>query len=274
MFSHIKIALHRSQEGCQQVYPAVLLWLLLVIFLITGNAQVMIIFIMTFANAAQYIQPSRDRVSDVFMGISISLALYILFRQLTVLPTIPVLEILKMRHHFLGDTLNLDSTLCFIALSFYPLIRQIKPLQKARLAQASLVLLTCLYAVFATGLLVASTLLTQSVQFKFTYPSMFIIWFINILLISISEEIIYRGVIQNMLNKYMPQKGIVVVFLTALIYGFSNFKLGFEIMALTSLCGVFYGFLYRATKELRYPVVLHGFLNTIYFIFFSVPVLT
>tara|TARA_B100001989_G_scaffold252312_1_gene233949 strand:+ start:1240 stop:2064 length:825 start_codon:yes stop_codon:yes gene_type:complete len=274
MFSQIKIVLKRCQMGCQQAYSAVLLWLLLGTFLISGNPHVMIIFIMTFANAAQSIQPSRDWISDLFMGVSIGIALYILFRQVTVIPTIPITEQLKTWYHYPRDILALDSTLYFIALSFYPLVSQIKPRQKAKLAQASLILVTCLYAVFAAGLLVAGTLLTQSIQFKFAYPPMITVWLVNTLMTSLSEEVFYRGIIQNMLNRFMPKKEILVIILTALIYGLSNFRLGFEIMVLTSLCGVFYSFLYRATKELRYPVILHAFLNTIYFIFFDVPVLS
>jgi uncharacterized protein len=87
-----------------------------------------------------------------------------------------------------------------------------------------------------------------------------------IVVIPLCEEILYRGLLQNWVERRLPSK-LSVIF-TSVIFslmhlndsqGWENIKI-FTVILLLSLL---LGFLYQKTRSLKIPILLHIFFNTI-----------
>ena len=82
MFKQIKEVTCRCYRGCHQPYHAILVWISILVFLITKNPTVGLVFAVLISNAAQGVQPNRDRVSDFLMLFSLSMTFIVLIGQI------------------------------------------------------------------------------------------------------------------------------------------------------------------------------------------------
>ena len=273
MFKQIKEVTCRCYRGCHQPYHAILVWISILVFLITKNPAVGLVFAVLISNAAQGVQPNRDRVSDFLMLFSLSMTFIVLIGQYGIFPGVYTFTNLQIPQ-LAPFNLSFEITTFFIALSFYPLLTQFIKDQKSSFSTASLIFLTCLCTVFASGLIVAGALLVKSIKFKFMYPSYIVIWLVHACWVGFSEEVIYRGILQNVLTHFFRGHSAPAIVIAALVYGYSNIGLGTDVFLLTAVSGLFYGILYLASRQLRYPVILHVLLSTMYLVFFSAPLMT
>jgi CAAX protease family protein len=91
-----------------------------------------------------------------------------------------------------------------------------------------------------------------------------------LLLIALPEELLFRGLIQNLLEKALP--ATYALLLAALIFGASHLNNGpspdWRYFLLASVAGVFYGLAYRRSGGLMAACLLHAAVDTIWREFF------
>lgn len=91
-------------------------------------------------------------------------------------------------------------------------------------------------------------------------------------LISIPEEILFRGLIQNYFVNIF-QSDFLIVFFSSLVFAFAHilneaksfsfFDWNFKLVVLVFVIGLFLGYVYLATHSLFIPVIIHGFIIVI-----------
>jgi len=95
--------------------------------------------------------------------------------------------------------------------------------------------------------------------------------FLGILLVvAVPEELLFRGLIQNLLQRVLPATYALIV--AALIFGASHLNNGpapdWRYVLLASIAGVFYGRAYRRSGGLMAAFLVHAAVDTIWREFF------
>jgi len=90
-------------------------------------------------------------------------------------------------------------------------------------------------------------------------------------LIAIPEELLFRGIIQNFLEKTSRKPGLALV-VTSLLFGAAHLNNGpspdWRYFLLASLAGLFYGNAYQRTRALLAPAFVHTLVDTVWRAFF------
>ncbi|NWE49969.1 CPBP family intramembrane metalloprotease [Pseudomonas gingeri] len=166
--------------------------------------------------------------------------------------------------------LNLDKPLIgFWLLLVCPwLVRQRPPAR---------VLGTTAIAGAATSLLALGGAVTLGiVDWAPKWPEQGWLWLLNnLLLVSLVEEILFRGYIQGGLGrcfKSLPRGETLALLGAALIFGLAHLGAGWQWVLLATLAGVGYGLAYRF-GGLAAAIATHVALNTLHFVFFTYPML-
>ena len=91
------------------------------------------------------------------------------------------------------------------------------------------------------------------------------------LFIAIPEELLFRGIIQNFMEKSWPGKWPALI-VTSLIFGASHLNNGprpdWRYFLLASIAGLFYGNAYQRTRKLLAPAIVHTLVDTVWRGFF------
>ena len=91
-------------------------------------------------------------------------------------------------------------------------------------------------------------------------------------LIAIPEELLFRGIIQNFLEKTL-RKPMLALIVTSLIFGAAHLNNGprpdWRYFLLASLAGLFYGNAYQRTRGLMAPAFVHTLVDTVWRAFFK-----
>jgi membrane protease YdiL (CAAX protease family) len=100
------------------------------------------------------------------------------------------------------------------------------------------------------------------------------IWALNnLLLVTLTEELVFRGYIQGGLTrllKRVPGHQALAILLASLMFGLSHYGAGWQWMLLAGMAGVGYGIAYRF-GGLPAAVVTHFGLNLVHFSLFTYP---
>lgn len=239
----------------------------------TGKIGIIFLAGIILLNGAQMVYGQRTVIGDFLLAICICVALYILWQEQQVLPVIYRFEGIRTSESSVPFSIVSNMDEVFIALAFIPIFFQLKKKSMGSLPVTSLFFITGIYLMVSSGLLITAALLLKTVQFEFTYPKFILIWLMNTVWVCLSEELFYRGVVQNYLIKIIPDTPNIAILCTAVIYGLMHSHLGWDIVGLCVIAGLFYGFLYKGTRHIWCPILLHGCLNCIHFVFFSYPYL-
>ncbi|WP_017905607.1 CPBP family intramembrane glutamic endopeptidase [Pseudomonas asplenii] len=97
----------------------------------------------------------------------------------------------------------------------------------------------------------------------------------NLLLVSLVEEVLFRGYIQGGLSRRLrslPQGQTLALLGASLIFGLAHIGAGWSWVLLATLAGVGYGLAYRF-GGLAAAILTHVALNTVHFAFFTYPML-
>jgi len=90
-------------------------------------------------------------------------------------------------------------------------------------------------------------------------------------LIAIPEELLFRGIIQNFLEKTFRKPAFALI-VTSLIFGAAHLNNGprpdWRYFLLASLAGLFYGNAYQRTRGLLAPAIVHTLVDTVWRAFF------
>jgi membrane protease YdiL (CAAX protease family) len=91
-------------------------------------------------------------------------------------------------------------------------------------------------------------------------------------LIAIPEELLFRGIIQNLLEKTLGKPALALI-VTSLIFGAAHLNNGpkpdWRYFALACLAGLFYGNAYQRTRGLLAPAFVHTLVDAAWRAFFK-----
>jgi membrane protease YdiL (CAAX protease family) len=95
--------------------------------------------------------------------------------------------------------------------------------------------------------------------------------FANLLLTCIAEEALFRGLLQEQLQRRLP--AVVAVALSAVLFGLAHLAGGPVSALLAGLAGLGYAAAYARTRRIEAAVLVHFALNATHFLLFTYPAL-
>ena len=99
---------------------------------------------------------------------------------------------------------------------------------------------------------------------------------VNLAFVCLAEEALFRGFIQGelqgLLRPYRFGRPAALV-VAALAFGAAHAAGGATYVALASIAGLGYGWVYQRTGRIEAPILVHGFVNTVHFLGFTYPAL-
>lgn len=99
---------------------------------------------------------------------------------------------------------------------------------------------------------------------------------VNLLFVCVAEEVFFRGFLQKELSHILhPIKGgaWIALGIASILFGLAHYQGGVTYIALATLAGAGYGFVYQRSGQIESPIFLHFLVNLIHFIGFSYPAL-
>jgi len=134
-----------------------------------------------------------------------------------------------------------------------------------------------LVSAFAVVALMFLSIFANYVKLEPKWDNLFYIWALNnLIFVCVAEEMLFRGLIQNILVSIMTRlkHGKVIALITAsIIFGISHIQGGILYTGIAAVTGLFYGGVYLQTNRIESGIIVHFLVNTIHFIFFSYPAL-
>ncbi len=120
---------------------------------------------------------------------------------------------------------------------------------------------------FYTSSSVLDQVVIQEIQEQTTTPSAFaflLIFFNTVLLAPLVEEFLFRGLLQNWLNKWGTKE--ISILITSLFFAFFHYQKGQQlgnipVLIATFVLSYFLGYLYERKGSLFAPIFLHAFSN-------------
>lgn len=125
------------------------------------------------------------------------------------------------------------------------------------------------------AILIGASLLLGYVRFDPKWTSLFWLWAaVNLFSVCLSEEAFFRGFVQRNLQSIFEHWRYGRAFALAsgaLLFGAAHFAGGWRYVALSTLAGLGYGYVYQRTQRIEWSMATHFALNTVHFLLFSYP---
>ncbi|HEJ9488127.1 TPA: CPBP family intramembrane metalloprotease [Proteus mirabilis] len=159
---------------------------------------------------------------------------------------------------------NADKALLpFIFLIFIPTLFVCNPLKKANKLQWAMLIIA-----IPALLLIAVKLGGLAIELHLpSWLPAFIL--ANLFFVSLAEEALFRGVIQQTLSRYLPP--YVALLIAAIIFGLAHFAGGLLLIIFASLAGIIYGLAWMWSGRLWVSTAFHFALNLTHLLFFTYP---
>jgi membrane protease YdiL (CAAX protease family) len=121
---------------------------------------------------------------------------------------------------------------------------------------------TILFIVLSMGLsaiIAVKTKFSKFVTGQIDLKELFIISVFMFLFVALPEEIIFRGVLLNYLNNFVPV--IISILIGSIIFGIVHIRYGLKLFLFGGLMGLFYCSLYILTKNIICVAIMHTIIN-------------
>lgn len=106
-------------------------------------------------------------------------------------------------------------------------------------------------------------------------PNWFLVWSLsNLLITCLSEEMVFRGIIQTQISAALEKyryAGVFSVAVTALLFGIAHFSGGISFIALATAAGLVYGWVFYKAKHIESSILCHYFLNLCHLLVATYP---
>ena len=126
--------------------------------------------------------------------------------------------------------------------------------------------------------IISISLALHFVAFDFKVNESILLWAIrNFFAVALCEEMLFRGYLQksliSMFSSFLSLRtsSLSGLILASILFSCLHYRSGYEMMALASFAGIFYGIVYIKTGHIFYSTLAHFTLNLTHFIFFSYP---
>lgn len=127
------------------------------------------------------------------------------------------------------------------------------------------------------ALLMALSLATGYVRFAPKFPAESWLWLtVNLLFVCTAEEALFRGFVQTQLQRLWAGKrtgASLALGVAAVLFGFAHFWGGWTYVALATVAGLGYGWIYQRTGRIEASILAHFALNAVHFFLFTYPAL-
>ena len=159
---------------------------------------------------------------------------------------------------------NADKALLpFILLILVPTLFNRSPLKPASMLQWGILILTI------PALLLLATAL-GGLAIELHLPSWLPAFVLaNLFFVSLAEEALFRGAIQQLLSRYLPP--YIALLIAAVIFGLVHFSGGLLLVVFASLAGIIYGLAWMWSGKLWVATLFHFALNLTHLLFFTYP---
>lgn len=102
-----------------------------------------------------------------------------------------------------------------------------------------------------------------------------IVWsFNNLLFVCVAEEMLFRGVIQRSLDGRLSERcqgRKIALIVAAVLFGLAHFKGGLVYVILSTMAGLFYGYIFYKTRKVENSILVHFLLNQCHLVLFTYP---
>ncbi|MDC0535779.1 CPBP family intramembrane metalloprotease [Francisellaceae bacterium] len=128
------------------------------------------------------------------------------------------------------------------------------------------------YIILITAVsLILPGILLGFISFEIKWNHLFWFWALtNLFFVCFTEEILFRGILLKQFIKLKFPWWLALV-LSSVIFGCYHYRMGYLMIIMASIAGVFYGWAYLKTKSLEGAIFLHFSVNGIQFLFFTYP---
>lgn len=160
---------------------------------------------------------------------------------------------------------NADKALIpFILLIFIPTLFTRTPLKSANKWQWG-ILVAAIPALLFVGVILGG--LGIELHFPTWLPAFVLA---NLFFVSLAEEALFRGAIQQYLSRYLPP--YIALFIAALIFGLAHYAGGPLLIIFAALAGIIYGLAWMWSGRLWVATAFHFTLNLTHLLFFTYPI--
>ena len=136
--------------------------------------------------------------------------------------------------------------------------------------------------VTATPIALTGIVLVYAIGYLFGYASfdlsfdpVFVVWALrNLFFTCVAEEAFFRGFLQRYIERWTggSRSGrLASLAVVSLLFGLAHFGGGVGYVALSTLAGLLYGYVYQKTGRIEAAILTHFLLNSGHFLFFTYP---
>lgn len=220
------------------------------------------------AQSSRYGSPLRIAAGTVGAVLSVALALHVVpgFDNWKILDEFALSE----RSQPFSLYLNFDKPLVglFILAFGAPLLRG-RSAWKATFLAAAPIALAGIALVYGLGYLFGYA------AFDPTVDPVFFVWALrNLFFTCVAEEAFFRGFLQRYLEQSLARfraGKLVSLAAASLLFGLAHFAGGAGYVALSTLAGLVYGYVYQRTGRIEAAILTHFLLNAGHFLLFTYP---
>ncbi len=115
-----------------------------------------------------------------------------------------------------------------------------------------------------------------SIMWEPKVPAILPTWIALNLLVVASEEMLFRGFIQNYLSEILSWSRygrIISLLIASILFGLIHYAGGLAYIALSFIAGVFYGSAFMLTGRIGSSIIVHFLLNLTHIMLFTYPIL-
>jgi len=96
-------------------------------------------------------------------------------------------------------------------------------------------------------------------------PKMYFKWLFNMWIsAAIGEELLFRGFAFSQLKKFLGEKKILIVLLSAVMFSLPHLYQGISGLIMTFLFGLAFGFIYLKFQNIWINIIVHGLIDTVF----------
>lgn len=167
---------------------------------------------------------------------------------------------------YFSMSINFDKVICALLVFIMSTgIKSLLPISVDQIKNTTVTLLICVLFLMIPAMCIGY------LKFDPKIPTVTLIWAINnLFFVSFSEEVIFRGYIQNRLSK-LRINAAASIFLSSFLFGLYHIDKGIIFVILATTCGLFYGYAFYRTQNVLCSILVHFLLNFCHFICFTYP---
>jgi membrane protease YdiL (CAAX protease family) len=163
-----------------------------------------------------------------------------------------------------------------VGLYAYLVVRDLAGVGYTFVPDASDVLIGLREWLFFAPLALAIGTATGFIRFRAHLPSVgefFAAYCATFFLVAVPEEFFFRGVLQNLLETRLGNRGALAI--ASILFGLSHFNKGaafnWRYVLLAAIAGVFYGRAWRARRRLFASAITHTTVDVVWSLWFRIP---